>query len=92
MACGLILAFVFFLPRVLADSLGAESPWTSFIYMYALGGIFFMIGNWIAMSTGAVKWHRKSDRFWFLSVILGFGFFFSLHGFWIFYAINSPHY
>lgn len=87
-----ILLIIFALPRLLVTYLGSESPWTSFIYIYTLGAIFFIIGLALALQTKAVQLHLKSDRQWFRGVILGFLFFLSLHGAWIYFAMNGPQF
>ena len=85
----IILTIVFFLPRFLIYKFGSDSAWTSFIYIYTLGAIFFVIGLALALQTKAVKLNLKSDLQWFCGVIFGFLFFLSLHGAWIYFALNG---
>lgn len=88
----LLSVVVFSLPRVLLHYLGENNPWTSFIYIYVLGGIFFSIGLRITLSQHALKLNLKADRIWFRGVILGYIFFLSLHGAWIYFALHGPQY
>jgi predicted Na+-dependent transporter len=88
----IILLIVFALPRLLISNLGSENPWTSFLYIYTLGAIFFTIGLTLSIQTKAIRLDLKADRQWFRGVIFGFFFFLSLHGAWIYFALNGPQF
>jgi 4-hydroxybenzoate polyprenyltransferase len=83
------LLVTYFLPRLLSKYLTNENPWTSYIYIYTLGGLFFLIGLNIVVQTKSLNLNQKLDRTWLSNMILGFIFFASLHGVWIYLSQNS---
>ena len=85
-----LLAFIYVYPRVLVNLLGEGNPWTSYLYLYGFGLIFFTIGIWVIRSSGALVLGRGHDSFWYKILLGGFVFFASLHGLWIFLALNTP--
>jgi hypothetical protein len=86
----ILLAVVYFYPRMLIDRFGLDSPWTSYFYQYGFGFLAFTIGIWIILSSGACQPGRGRDGFWFLVLIGGFVFFLLLHGVWIIAALRAP--
>lgn len=82
-------SIIYYLPRFLIDTLGPENPWTSFFYMYSLGGLVFLIGLNIILKSKACNLNLKSDRIWLRATILGFFYFLSLHGIWIYFSLNT---
>ena len=40
----LVLVFTHAFPRILLSTLGMENPWTSYLYHYGFGGLFFLMG------------------------------------------------
>lgn len=86
----LIVAYVFFLPRVLVAWLGEASPWTSYLYQYGLGLGFFLIGLYVILHSGACRLGRGHDTFWFGVLIAGFLFFAVVHALWIVAALHIP--
>lgn len=86
-----VLALIYYYPRLLIERFGLASPWTSYFYQYGFGFLTFMIGIWIILSTGACKPGRGRDGFWLLVLIGGFLFFLVLHGVWIVAALRAPY-
>jgi hypothetical protein len=39
--------------------------WLPYIYLYGVGGIFFVIGIIITKKSGAMNLKKKKDKFWF---------------------------
>ena len=87
----LMLALITYMyPRFLIQSFGADSPWTSFLYLYGHGFIFFSVGLWTILKTGACQLGRGYDTFWFKVLIFGFVFFATIHGTWVWLALSMP--
>jgi len=53
--------------------------WLPFLYLYGVGGIFFLIGLIIIRKSKAVDMKKKRHRFWFGVLIFGFFYFVVLH-------------
>ena len=85
-----IAAFVYFYPRLLIELLGKENPWTSYLYKYTFGLIFFSLGILMVIRTGACKPGRGRDSLWLSILIGGFIFFASFHGIWVFMSLYWP--
>ena len=49
----ILAAFVFLYPRFLIEVLGEANPWTSYLYQYTFGLIFFGLGILLVIRTGA---------------------------------------
>ncbi len=86
----LIAGFVFVYPRLLISLLGIENPWTSYLYQYTFGLIFFGLGILLVLRTGACKIGRGRDNLWLGILIAGFIFFASFHGIWVFMSLYWP--
>ena len=86
-----VLAFVFAYPRLLVILLGESSPWTSYLYQYGFGLVFFLSGILLILKTGACKFGRGHDNFWFGVLIAGFLVFAVGHAVWIWAALNMPY-
>lgn len=82
------LAIVYFVPRLLSSSLGADNPWTSFWFQYIMGGLVFANGIWLVLSAKSCILSRAQDRFWFKIMIFGFVCYFVVHMGWIYLAQN----
>ena len=86
-----LLAFAYKFPRLLIQWLGDENPWTSYLYQYGFGLIFFLIGLWLILKSGACKLGRGRDTFWFGVLLAGFVGFATLHAVWIVLAQRVPY-
>ncbi|MCB9025574.1 MAG: hypothetical protein H6625_04590 [Bdellovibrionaceae bacterium] len=86
----IVLIFIYFYPRFLIDWLGKSNPWTSYLYQYTFGLIFFSLGILLILRTKACQLGRGRDSLWFKILIAGFFFFASFHGFWIFMSLAWP--
>lgn len=86
-----LLAFVFFFPRVIIRLWGAGNPWTSYFYQYGLGLVFFLIGLWVILSSGACVPGRGRDTFWLGILIAGFIFLAVVHALWIWISLVVPY-
>lgn len=86
-----IAAFIFFYPRFLIDWLGIDNPWTSYLYQYTFGFIFFALGILLMLRTRACVPGRGRDSRWLAILIAGFIFFFTLHGVWVYLALTVPY-
>lgn len=84
------LIIAYFFPRFLTHHFGEGSPWTSYFYLYGFGLIFFGIGIWVALHSGACQPGRGRDSFWLKFLILGYIGLASLHGIWIQVALSIP--
>ena len=85
-----LLGIVFAFPRLLSTWLGNDNPWTSYLYMYGFGLVFFSLGILLILKTGACKPGRGRDRFWLGVLLGGFVFFATLHAVWILAALYLP--
>ena len=56
-----------------------ENTWLPFIYLYGVGGIFFLSGMIIAKRSKAVNFEIKHHRFWWRVTIFGFFYFMAIH-------------
>ena len=61
--------------------------WLPFIYLYGVGGFFFLIGMTIVKKSGAMDLTKKRDRYWRKVLIWGFFYFMVLHALWILAAL-----
>jgi len=86
-----LAGFYYLFPRFLIEALGKENPWTSYLYMYGLGFSAFGLGMMLILKTGALVPGRGHDSLWLKVLIGGFAFFASLHGLWVFFALNMPY-
>lgn len=85
-----LLAVVFTYPRLIVSWLGEDNPWTSYLYLYGLGLIVFVIGITLILRTGACQLGRGRDSGWFKVLIGGYIFFATLHAVWIIAAQQIP--
>ena len=86
----LCVALAYFFPRFLVSCLGEANPWTSYFYLYGFGVVFFGVGIYIALKSGACQLGRGRDSFWFKFLICGYLGFASLHATWIQLALSFP--
>jgi hypothetical protein len=59
--------------------LSFENTWLPFIYLYGVGGFFFIIGIIITLKSGALDLKKKKHKFWFRVIIFGFLWFAAIH-------------
>jgi membrane protease YdiL (CAAX protease family) len=86
----LLLVFIFVFPRILISTMGAGSPWTSYLYQYGLGAITFLIGINLIKKSGSCQPGRGRDSLWFRWIIIGFFLFAIVHLVWIILALSIP--
>ncbi len=55
------------------------NTWLPYIYLYGVGGIFFICGLIIIKKSGAYDSNKRRHRFWWKVTILGFFYFMLLH-------------
>jgi len=61
----IVLAIVFFFPRLILSWMGPANPWTCYLYQYGLGAVVFSIGIFLILKTGACQLGRGHDSYWF---------------------------
>ena len=86
----LVAIFTFVYPRLLISWLGEANPWTSYLYQYTFGLIFFGLGILMVLRTKACVPGRGRDSKWLKILIGGFIFFASFHGLWVYMSIVWP--
>jgi hypothetical protein len=86
-----LLAFIYTYPRLIIAWLGEGSPWTSYLYLYGFGLVFFLMGIYIILRSGACRLGRGRDSFWFGVLFAGFVFFAAMHAAWIVAAQKIPY-
>ncbi len=64
-----------------------ENTWLPFIYLYVVGGIFFLAGLILIRRTKAIDMRLKRDRFWWKVLIFGYFYFAFMHAFLIIAAL-----
>lgn len=88
---GILLAVIYSYPRWIIAKLGESNPWTSYLYQYGFGLIFFLIGIVVILRAGSCKPGRGRDSFWLGVLFAGFIFFVSAHALWIYASLNIPY-
>ncbi|MGC9451887.1 MAG: hypothetical protein ACP5I4_10625 [Oceanipulchritudo sp.] len=86
-----LLVFIYAYPRLIIGRLGEASPWTSYLYQYGFGLVFFLMGIHIILRSGACKPGRGRDSFWLGVLFAGFIFFAAGHALWIVVSLNMPY-
>jgi hypothetical protein len=61
--------------------------WLPFIYLYGVGGFFFLVGMIIVRRSGAINLSIKRHKFWYRVLIFGFFYFVAMHAFFIILAL-----
>jgi hypothetical protein len=64
-----------------------SNTWLPFIYLYGVGGLFFLTGMVIIRKAKAINFKRKRHRYWWRILIAGFIYFMVLHAFLILAAL-----
>ncbi|MCB0377238.1 MAG: hypothetical protein KDD33_01980 [Bdellovibrionales bacterium] len=85
------LVFAFYFPRYLIQTLGADNPWTSYLYLYGFGFFYTGSGVLLILKTGACNLSRPLHRKWFALIVGGFFYFAIAHALWIYLAISIPY-
>jgi drug/metabolite transporter (DMT)-like permease len=86
-----LLVVIYTYPRWLIAQLGESNPWTSYLYQYGFGLIFFLMGIYLILKEGSCKPGRGRDSFWLKVLFAGFIFFASAHALWIVASLNIPY-
>lgn len=55
--------------------------WLPFIYLYGVGGIFFLVGMIIIRKSGAINLNIERHRYWYRVLIFGYFYFVAFHAF-----------
>ncbi|HEY4755422.1 MAG TPA: hypothetical protein VIH28_05120 [Ignavibacteriaceae bacterium] len=63
------------------------NTWLPFIYLYGVGGIFFVCGLVIVKKSGAYNPSNKRHRYWWKITIFGFFYFMMMHALLILAAL-----
>ncbi|MBC6415273.1 MAG: hypothetical protein GDA46_02660 [Bdellovibrionales bacterium] len=89
---GCILWISYFYPRFLTLALGEKSPWISYLYIYGMGGVAFLLSLVWIFTRKKDSLRQKEEFLWLIALILGFLFIFFVHGLWIYISIEYPLY
>ena len=60
--------------------------WAPYIYLYAVGGIAFLIGMYLIIKTRSLNLQKDHHKKWLVVLIAGFIYYASIHGFFILVA------
>ena len=63
------------------------NTWLPYVYLYGVGGLFFLIGLIIIRKSGAIDLKKKHHRYWYKVIIGGFIYFAVLHAILIIAAL-----
>jgi len=63
------------------------NTWLPFIYLYSVGGVFFLSGMIIIKKSKAVNFDKKRHRYWWNVTIFGFFYFMVFHALLILAAL-----
>jgi len=66
-----------------------DRAWLPYIYLYGVGGLFFLGGLWLALRSRALDRSRRKHRIWTWILVGGFLWFLTLHGGGILAALGS---
>jgi hypothetical protein len=61
--------------------------WLPFLYLYGVGGLFFLIGMIIIRKSNAIDLKKKRHRFWYRVLIFGYFYFVAFHAIFTLIAI-----
>jgi hypothetical protein len=56
-----------------------EQTWLPFIYLYGVGGLFFLSGMIVIKKTGGINLEKRRHRYWWWVLIFGFFYFVIIH-------------
>ncbi|MCH7613374.1 MAG: hypothetical protein IIB95_02900 [Candidatus Marinimicrobia bacterium] len=68
--------------------LTSQHTWIPYLYLYGVGGLFFLLGMIIIRKSGSIDLRRKSHRMWNRVLIFGFFWFMVIHAILIYAALN----
>ena len=63
------------------------NSWLPFIYLYGVGGFFFLVGMIIIRKSGAINLGIKRHRYWYRVLIFGYFYFVAFHAFFTILAL-----
>lgn len=66
-----------------------EHNWDSFLYLFGVGGLLFVIWFWLPIKLGDISFRRRADREIMLYVVIGFLLYLGYFVFWQLYAIGG---
>lgn len=55
------------------------NTWLPFLYLYGVGGFFFLVGMIIIRKSGAINLEIKRHRYWNRVLIFGYFYFVAFH-------------
>lgn len=87
----ILLGIIYSYPRWIIGWLGEANPWTSYLYQYGFGLIFFLVGIYVILKAGACRPGRGRDSFWLGVLFSGFVFFAVAHALWIVASLSIPY-
>ncbi|MBU2492837.1 MAG: hypothetical protein KJ571_09460 [Bacteroidetes bacterium] len=64
-----------------------SETWLPYIYLYGVGGIFFLAGMIIARKSNALDITKKKHRYWYKVLIFGYLYFMIIHALLIIAAL-----
>ncbi|MDT3697096.1 MAG: hypothetical protein ROY99_11985 [Ignavibacterium sp.] len=64
-----------------------ENTWLPFIYLYGVGGIFFLSGLVIIKKSKTVNFEKKRHRYWWKITLFGFFYYMAIHALLILAAL-----
>ncbi|MCK5331534.1 MAG: hypothetical protein KAK01_09000 [Candidatus Marinimicrobia bacterium] len=65
-----------------------QHTWLPYLYLYLVGGAFFLLGMIIIRKSGAINLKLKKHRFWNRVLIFGFFWFVVMHAILTHAALN----
>lgn len=65
------------------------NTWLPFIYLYGVGGIFFLTGIVVIRKSKSINMNNKRDRYWLKVMYFGFFYFMVIHAVWILIALYT---
>ena len=64
-----------------------EQTWLPFLYLYGVGGLFFLSGMLIIKKAGSLDLNKNRHRYWWHILIFGFFYFAIIHAVMIIAAL-----
>lgn len=63
--------------------------WLPYIYLYGVGGIFFLVGLWIILRYRSLNLQLRRDRSWLRILLFGFVWYAMIHAAIIWAALRG---